>query len=115
MIRRPPRSTLFPYTTLFRSIPPQMGLLRSMLRPSNLGPGGGSYNKPISCLHCPSKSLIRAPVFFVKKKEGSLHLVQDYQRLDEMIMIKNSYPLPLVSNVLTRLCNAEWFTTLDLC
>src|SRR5258707_7126496 len=23
MIRRPPRSTLFPYTTLFRSIPPQ--------------------------------------------------------------------------------------------
>src|SRR5258705_8230576 len=29
-------------------------------------------------------------------------------------MIKNSYPLPLVSDVLTRLCNAEWFTTLDL-
>src|SRR6266436_5403287 len=29
-------------------------------------------------------------------------------------MIKNSYILPLVSNVLTRLCNAEWFTTLDL-
>src|SRR3712207_7998986 len=24
MIRRPPRSTLFPYTTLFRSISPQM-------------------------------------------------------------------------------------------
>src|SRR5258708_27103342 len=30
---------------------PQTGLLRSMLRPSDLGPGGGSYNKPISCLH----------------------------------------------------------------
>src|SRR3712207_7725785 len=33
MIRRPPRSTLFPYTTLFRSDPPadghyQVGLLR---------------------------------------------------------------------------------------
>src|SRR2546430_7726784 len=25
MIRRPPRSTLFPYTTLFRSRPPLMG------------------------------------------------------------------------------------------
>src|SRR5690349_23166536 len=25
MIRRPPRSTLFPYTTLFRSVSPQMG------------------------------------------------------------------------------------------
>src|SRR3712207_8315665 len=25
MIRRPPRSTLFPYTTLFRSVPPGVG------------------------------------------------------------------------------------------
>src|SRR5690349_22360483 len=25
MIRRPPRSTLFPYTTLFRSLPPSAG------------------------------------------------------------------------------------------
>src|SRR5258708_27928399 len=29
---------------------PQTGLLRSMLGPSDLGPGGRSYNKPISCL-----------------------------------------------------------------
>ena len=60
------------------------------------------------------KSLIGAPVFFVKKKEGSLCLVQDYWKLNE-IMIKNSYLLPLVSNMLTRLRNMEWFTTLDLC
>src|SRR2546421_6812043 len=26
MIRRPPRSTLFPYTTLFRSLPPRHGV-----------------------------------------------------------------------------------------
>ena len=58
---------------------------------------------------CPLKSPIRAPMFFIKKKEGSLHLVQDYWKLK----IKNSYPLPLVSNMLTRLCDAEWFTTLD--
>src|SRR6266436_4285935 len=31
---------------------PQTGLLRSMLGPSDLGPGGGSYNEPISCLQC---------------------------------------------------------------
>src|SRR5258707_11861890 len=62
---------------------------------------------------CLSKSPIGAPVFFVKKKEGSLRLVQDYWKLNE-IMVKNSYPLPLVSNMLTRLCDAEWFTTLDL-
>ncbi len=52
-------------------------------------------------------------MFFVKKKEGSLHLVQDYWKLNE-IMVKNSYPLLLVSNILTRLHNVEWFTTLDL-
>ena len=53
-------------------------------------------------------------MFFVKKKEGSLCLVQDYQKLNE-IMVKNSYLLPLVSNMLTRLHDVEWFTTLDLC
>src|SRR3989441_4101008 len=30
MIRRPPRSTLFPYTTLFRSIPLATGLLHPL-------------------------------------------------------------------------------------
>src|SRR5260221_10893991 len=65
------------------------------------------------CIH-PSKSPMGAPVFFVKKKEGSLCLVQDYRKLNK-ITVKNSYPLPLVSDVLTRLRDAEWFTTLDLC
>src|SRR2546422_7776203 len=32
MIRRPPRSTLFPYTTLFRSRPPGRGCLGSCSR-----------------------------------------------------------------------------------
>src|SRR6266478_2935955 len=57
--------------------------------------------------HSPSHPLSR------RNKEGSLHLVQDYQKLNE-IMLKNSYPLALVSDVLTRLHDAEWFTTLDL-
>src|SRR5260221_10699894 len=64
------------------------------------------------CIH-PSKSPMGAPVFFIKKKDGSLHLMQDYRKLNE-IMVKNSYPLPLVSNVLTRLHDAEFFTILDL-
>src|SRR5258705_12116778 len=62
---------------------------------------------------CPSKSPTGAPVFFVKKKDGSLHLVQDYWKLNE-IMVKNSYPLPLISDVLTHLHNAKFFTVLDL-
>src|SRR3712207_8158885 len=36
MIRRPPRSTLFPYTTLFRSLPRQTGeTLRTFSTPYN--------------------------------------------------------------------------------
>src|SRR3989442_9382850 len=34
MIRRPPRSTLFPYTTLFRSHPPATGTDKTQLRPA---------------------------------------------------------------------------------
>ncbi len=59
---------------------------------------------------CPSKS----PMFFIKKKDGSLCLIQDYQKLNE-IMVKDSYPLPLISDVLTCLRNTEFFTVLDLC
>src|SRR5437867_6789766 len=42
MIRPPPRSTLFPYTTLFRSHPRQLGASRHH-RHADLGqdPGGG--------------------------------------------------------------------------
>src|SRR5260370_40702552 len=54
-----------------------------------------------------------APVCFVKKKDGSLWLVQDYLKLNE-ITVKNSYPLPLISDVLSCLRNAKWFSTLDL-
>src|SRR5260221_131002 len=60
----------------------------------------------------PSKSPMGAPVFFIKKKDGSLCLVQDYQKLNE-ITVKNSY-LPLISDVLTCLHDAEFFTILDL-
>src|SRR2546428_9372336 len=42
MIRRPPRSTLFPYTTLFRSLGrPQLAARARLprVRPGGLGPG----------------------------------------------------------------------------
>src|SRR3712207_7885099 len=40
MIRRPPRSTLFPYTTLFRSRPHPVGVLAVLHRGAE-GPRGG--------------------------------------------------------------------------
>jgi len=61
----------------------------------------------------PSKSLIAAPVFFIKKKDGSLWLVQDYRVLNFMT-VKNKYPLPLISELMSQLCRARYFTKLDV-
>jgi len=62
----------------------------------------------------PSKSPMVAPVFFIKKKDGSLQLVQDYQALNSMT-VKNKYPLPLISELMSQLHGARYFTKLDVC
>ncbi|VDC04626.1 unnamed protein product [Peniophora sp. CBMAI 1063] len=54
-----------------------------------------------------------APVFFVKKKDGSLRLVVDYRALNK-VTIKDSYPIPLTQELLDRLKSAKVFTTLDM-
>jgi len=62
----------------------------------------------------PSKSPMAAPVFFIKKKDGSLWLVQDYCALNSMT-VKNKYPLPLISELVSQLHGARYFTKLDVC
>src|SRR2546430_4258005 len=69
MIRRPPRSTLFPYTTLFRSLEPDLVLERTARR---------FLSQPIDrCVKCEdrkstrlnsSHSQISYAVFCLKKK-----------------------------------------------
>ncbi|KAG9219616.1 hypothetical protein CCMSSC00406_0006062 [Pleurotus cornucopiae] len=61
----------------------------------------------------PSKLPMAAPVFFVKKKDGSLRLVQDYRKLNNMT-IKNRYPLPLISDLADKLQNTRYFSKLDV-
>jgi len=61
----------------------------------------------------PSKSSIAAPVFFIKKKDGLLHLVQDYHALNA-ITVKNRYPLPLISKLVSQLRGARYFTKLNV-
>ena len=61
----------------------------------------------------PSKSPISSPVFFIKKKDSSLRLVQDYQALNA-ITVKNKYPLPLISELINKLQGARYFTKLDV-
>src|SRR3979490_3054737 len=61
----------------------------------------------------PLKSPMAAPVFFIKKKEGSLRLMQDYRRLNAMT-IKNQYPLPLIPELINHIRGAKYFTKLDV-
>jgi len=61
----------------------------------------------------PSKSPMAALVFFVKKKDGKLHLVQDYCALNAMT-VKNKYPLPLIPELIAKLRGAKYFTKLDI-
>jgi len=61
----------------------------------------------------PFKSPMAAPVFFIKKKDGSLWLVQDYRALNSII-VKNKYPLLLISELVSQLRRARYFTKLDV-
>jgi hypothetical protein len=60
-----------------------------------------------------SKSPIASPVFFIKKKDGWLRLVQDYWRLNDFTIV-NRYPLPLASDIVNRLREARLFTKFDV-
>ena len=61
----------------------------------------------------PSKSPMAAPVFFIKKKDGKLRLVQDYCQLNTMT-VKNKYLLPLIPELIAKLRGMKYFTKLDV-
>jgi hypothetical protein len=60
-----------------------------------------------------SKSPMASPVFFIKKKDGSLWLVQDYRMLNDMT-VKNKYPLLLILELVNQLRGAKYFSKLDV-
>ena len=63
----------------------------------------------------PSISPQTSPVFFVPKKDGKKHMVQDYRYVNEFTM-KNNYPLsPLISQLVDKLKGCKLFTKMDLC
>lgn len=61
----------------------------------------------------PSTLPAGAPVFFVPKKPERLRLCIDYCGLNKVI-VKNQYPLPLISKALDRLVGAKIYTKIDL-
>src|SRR5438132_3421585 len=70
MIRRPPRSTLFPYTTLFRSPPrPEEGAedVHAPRRLELLGRGGDRKSTRLNSSH----TVISYAVFCLKKKKNN--------------------------------------------
>lgn len=62
----------------------------------------------------PSKSPMASPFFFIGKKDSdALRPVQDYRYLNNA-MVKNNYPLPLISDLLDKLKGSKIFTKLDI-
>jgi len=62
----------------------------------------------------PSKSPQMLPVHFVAKKDGKRRMVQDYRHINKGT-IKNTYPLPLILDILDGVGTRKVFTKLDLC
>jgi len=63
---------------------------------------------------CKSTSPQASPFFFVAKKDSqALRPCQDYRYLNES-MIKNTYPLPSINDLLQKLHGAEIFMKLDI-
>ena len=91
-----------PYSKIYPLAPSERDALREFVD-ENLRKG---YIRP-------SKSPAAAPVFFIKKKDGTLRMVVDYRRLND-ITVKNRYPLPLTMELVDALQKAKVFTTLDL-
>src|SRR5258708_21690589 len=86
MIRRPPRSTLFPYTTLFRSgrvhrfpgvrdtrqlsgASGATGSIASVIRVARIDPGGADRDRKSTRLNS-SHQIISYAVFCLKKKKN---------------------------------------------
>ena len=61
----------------------------------------------------PSKSSQTSLVFFIGKKDGSKRMVIDYCNLNNQI-VKNNYPLPLITDLIDNMGGKQVFTKIDL-
>src|SRR2546430_11669948 len=89
MIRRPPRSTLFPYTTLFRSIG------QSLKIPVSEGIGG---NKLVSQI----ASKLTKPGAFARSEEHTSELQSQSNLVCRLLLEKKKTPCPHCPCTATR-------------
>src|SRR4029079_13744831 len=73
MIRRPPRSTLFPYTTLFRSL--WLGRRRRLWREGRRHSGGRRLSHTGDRVRLPNVAAFRAADLAALGREGRLDLI----------------------------------------
>ncbi|XP_029902664.1 uncharacterized protein LOC115355879 [Myripristis murdjan] len=60
-----------------------------------------------------SSSPYASPVVLVRKSDGSLRLCVDYRRLNSKTR-RDAFPLPRIDESLDALCDAKFFSTIDL-
>src|SRR2546427_4532374 len=93
MIRRPPRSTLFPYTTLFRSKPGgRSGRVRAPSRLETLGPSSRS------ALGRPSPA---------RSEEHTSELQSQSNLVCRLLLEKKKKKKKIIHNR-TKTCNSSW-------
>lgn len=62
----------------------------------------------------PSKSDWSSPIHVVTKKDGSYRMVIDYREVNKRIK-SDTYPIPLISEILQESSGHKFYITLDLC
>ena len=61
-----------------------------------------------------SSSPWSAPIVCARRKNGQLRLAMDYRALNVQTISNSAHPIPLIEDLLDRLGNARFFSTLDL-
>src|SRR3712207_8701199 len=90
MIRRPPRSTLFPYTTLFRSKRPSGSILHLALRTSDC-------DKATERAHTAGGTITQEPTDVVLRSEEHTSELQSRQYLVCRLLLEKKNKTPFFS------------------